>query len=110
MKLFRILFAIDLFIVIFALWQSAMFLNSPLTMTTPQGSTTIPQDRWLAVWAVILVLLFAAVFLGGAATLHGRGRTGLATILLLIPAVPIVLSGILWVGLMIVFIIGTPSR
>jgi len=41
--------------------------------------------------------------------LHRRGRTGLATLLLLLPALPAILGGLLVIGLMILFFLGMPS-
>jgi amino acid permease len=111
MTRFRILFGLDLLIVIFALWECYMIATSSLTMTSADGQTTIiPQDRWLVVSPVLTVAVFAAVVLGGAAMLHRRGRTGLATLLLLVPAVLVVLGLLLMVGLMILFTLGTPHH
>ncbi|MDB5416236.1 MAG: hypothetical protein JWR10_4571 [Rubritepida sp.] len=109
MTKFRILFGINLGILLLALWECFTIGTSTLTMTTPQGqSKVIPQDHWLAVSPTVTVAVIAAAVLAGAAMLHARGRTGLASAVLFVPAVLVVLGAILLAGLMIVFSINTP--
>lgn len=102
MAKFRILFGLDLLILAFALWQCVMLAISPLVAQSPGGA-------WMVVSPLLTVLVLASAVLGGAAMLHRRGRTGAATLLLLVPAVPILLGGLLMTGLMILFTLGTPS-
>ena len=111
MTSFRILFGTNLLIVLFSLWQCFELATLSLTMTTADGRTTvIAQDRWLVVSPMLALAIFAALVLGGAMLLRARGRPGLATLLLLIPAVPVVLGGLLMIGLMILFTLGTPHH
>jgi hypothetical protein len=115
MTKFRILFGIDLLIAAFALWQCIELSTSQLVSTNLLDGTrtVIPPasgETWLMISPMVTVLVVALVVLGGAAILHRSGRTGLATLLLLALAVPIVLGVLLIVGLMILFTIGTPSR
>lgn len=111
MTKFRILFGLDLLILAFALWQCFMIATTSLIETAPDGQTTaIPMDRWLVISPMLSIAAFAGIVLGGAAMLQRRGRTGLASLLLLIPAVPVVLGVLLMLGLMILFTLGTPSR
>jgi hypothetical protein len=114
MTRFRILFGIDLLILAFALWQCLELSTSQLISISSDGTRTVvseaPGMTWLVASPLLLLLVMTAVVLGGATILHRRGRTGMATLLLLIPAVPVVLGGILMVALMVLFTIGTPSH
>jgi hypothetical protein len=114
MAKFRILFGVNLLILAFALWECFVLSTSSLVSVSSDGTRTAipraPGETWLMISPMIAMLVAAAAVLGGAAMLHRRGRTGAATLLLLIPAVPVVLGGILMVGLMVLFTIGTPSR
>jgi len=113
MTRFRTLFAADLLILVFALWQCAALETSPLVSHVPDGSRSpIPQaagDAVRMVSPLIALILATLAVLGGATLLHRRGRTGLATLLLLLPALPAILGGLLVIGLMILFFFGMPS-
>lgn len=115
MTKFRILFGIDLLIAAFALWQWIELSTSQLVSTNLlDGTRTVipraPGETWLMISPMVTMLVVAVAVLGGAAMLHRRGRTGLATLLLLALAVPVVLGVLLMVGLMILFTLGTPSH
>ncbi len=114
MTKFRILFGVDLLIAAFALWQCVVLSTSQLISQTADGTRTVvpqaPGETWLMISPMVAMLVVAVLVLGGAAVLHSRGQTGLATLLLLIPAVPVVLGGLLMVGLMILFTLGAPSQ
>jgi uncharacterized membrane protein YhaH (DUF805 family) len=114
MSIFRILFGANLLIVAFALWQCVVLSTSQLISQSSDGTRTVvaeaPGNTWFVTSPLLFLLVVTVVVLGGAAMLHARGRRGMATLLLLIPAVPVVLGGIVMVGLMVLFTIGTPSR
>lgn len=114
MTKFRILFGIDLLILLFALWQCVVIATSSLVSQTSDGTRTVipraPGETWLMLSPMVATMVVFLAVLAVAALLHRRGRTGLATLLLLIPAVPVVLGGLLMIGLMILFTLGTPSH
>lgn len=114
MTKFRILFGIDLLILLFALWQCVVIATSSLVSQTADGTRTVipraPGETWLMLSPMVAMTVAFLAVLAAAAMLHRRDRTGLATLLLLIPAVPVVLGGLLMIGLMILFTLGTPSH
>ncbi|TCH97191.1 hypothetical protein EJV46_17930 [Roseococcus sp. SYP-B2431] len=115
MTKFRLLFGIDLLILAFAIWQCLALSTSRLVSTNLADGTrtVIPRasgEIWLMISPMVTVMALALAVLGGAAMLHRRGRTGLATLLLLALAVPVVVGVLLMLGLMILFTLGTPGR
>lgn len=103
MTRFRILLGVNLLILAFAAWQCGIIATSPLITGSPGGT-------WLVTVPLVTMLLAMAGVLGGAVMLHHHGRTGTATLLLLIPAIPVILGGLLLIGLVILFTLGAPVR
>ncbi|WP_424813820.1 hypothetical protein [Roseococcus sp. YIM B11640] len=96
MTAFRTLFAVDVVIACFALWQCHAIATSPVLAETG-------QSYWPVVAPLLIVVSLGILVLGGAALLHGQGHTGVATVLLLVPAVPTLIAGAMFLALMVMF-------
>ncbi len=114
MTRFHILFGVDLLILLFVLWEGVELASSSMTVQTtgsaPVAMTRAPGETWLLLSPFVTAAVLMVAVLGAAAVLQARGRTGLAALLLLVPAVPVVLGGLFMIGLMVLFTMGTPSH